>query len=349
MRPAGDRAVGAVPSGERRGRPRSRGGGADIAEVHRARILDAMVYVAAEEGYARATVASVTRRAGVSRKSFYELFDDRDACYTAAFEDVLGQARARVAEAYHPRAPWAQRMRSALTALLTFLEEERRVGALLLAEPLDVTPRLSQVRSQLLTELISAIDAGRKQPGANGQVPQLSAEGLIGAAAAIVRARLRGGEGALLELVNPVMSLIVLPYLGSKASARELAKPLPSPTPEREDGPRIGSLGRLDLRLTYRTMRVLEAIGTQPCASNRVVAESAGITDAGQTSKLLRRLADAGLIRQTARAAPGERYAWALTADGRRLVGAVTQASESTGHARSPEHIPPLAPRRKRP
>jgi DNA-binding MarR family transcriptional regulator len=75
------------------------------------------------------------------------------------------------------------------------------------------------------------------------------------------------------------------------------------------------------MRLTYRTVRVLLAIGQQPGASNRHVAEAAGILDQGQTSKLLRRLAHLGLVEN---ASPtdgqrGEPNAWQLTTRGERL------------------------------
>jgi DNA-binding MarR family transcriptional regulator len=44
------------------------------------------------------------------------------------------------------------------------------------------------------------------------------------------------------------------------------------------------------MRLTYRTVRVLTFIGEHPGASNREIAEGAGIADQGQISKLLTRL-----------------------------------------------------------
>jgi AcrR family transcriptional regulator len=52
-------------------------------QVRRAMILEAMVSVVCEHGFARASVRSVCARAGVSRRSFYELFDSREACFLA--------------------------------------------------------------------------------------------------------------------------------------------------------------------------------------------------------------------------------------------------------------------------
>ena len=109
-------------------------------------------------------------------------------------------------------------------------------------------------------------------------------------------------HASLLELTGPLMSMIVLPYLGVAAARGELARP----TPERHAKPRVGSADPprdLDMRLTYRTVRVLMAVaelggaGSHP--SNREVGATAGMTDQGQTSKLLSRLHRLGLIENT--------------------------------------------------
>ena len=71
------------------------------------------------------------------------------------------------------------------------------------------------------------------------------------------------------------------------------------------------------MRLTYRTLKVLEFVARQPGASNREVADGAGIQDQGQMSKLLGRLERLGLIRNTGSGYPsGAPNAWCLTARG---------------------------------
>lgn len=74
------------------------------------------------------------------------------------------------------------------------------------------------------------------------------------------------------------------------------------------------------MRLTYRTMRVLAAVASQPGSSNRTIAEAAGIKDKGQTSKLLARLAGLGLIESVGNGrAHGTPYAWKFTPRGERF------------------------------
>jgi DNA-binding IclR family transcriptional regulator len=76
--------------------------------------------------------------------------------------------------------------------------------------------------------------------------------------------------------------------------------------------------------LTYRTARVLEGVAELPGGSNRVVAERAGIHDAGQVSKLLARLERLGLLVNTGEGhAKGEPNAWSLTAKGERVARSI--------------------------
>ena len=76
------------------------------------------------------------------------------------------------------------------------------------------------------------------------------------------------------------------------------------------------------MRLTYRTARVLACIAGEPGASNRVVAEHAGVADPGQISKLLRRLERLGLLVNTGGGhLSGEPNAWRLTVQGRQVAG----------------------------
>lgn len=77
------------------------------------------------------------------------------------------------------------------------------------------------------------------------------------------------------------------------------------------------------MRLTYRTLRVLAAIAAQPGASNRHIANHAGVKDQGQISKLLTRLERLRLVHNIATGQPkGEPNAWTLTDKGQQVEGA---------------------------
>jgi AcrR family transcriptional regulator len=308
--------------GELRGREQ-------LSEVQRARVVAAMTDVASELGVGNATVARVVARSGVSRRTFYELFSDREDCFLAAFEVCVARASRYVLDGYDPQASWIERIRVALTGLLAFLTYERSQGQVLVVETLGAGPRALERRQRVLAQVIAAVDTGRAEVRGDGP-PPLTAESVVGGALSLIHSRMTGGEGALLEeLAGPLMAMIVLPYLGPAAARRELARPA---TAARSGAPRVAvgdPLRELDMRLTYRTIRVLLAIGEQDGpgvgSSNRQVADAAGIRDQGQVSKLLARLEHLGLIENAAESrAKGEPNAWTLTRRGEEVRAVVS-------------------------
>ena len=104
----------------------------------------------------------------------------------------------------------------------------------------------------------------------------------------------------LISLYGVIMSTIVLPHEGRRAARSEMRRRPPELPATAEAGEGAAEVRRalhgLQTRLTYRTVRVLDAIALAPGASNRQIAEAAGITDQGQISKLLKRLTGLGLI-----------------------------------------------------
>ena len=300
-----------------------------LADIQRARLLAAMVDVVCESDAGNATVARVVARAGVSRRTFYELYEDREACFLAAFDAGVARATEFVREAHSPEARWAERLRPALAALLTFLEVERDMGWLLVVGSLGAGPRVLEQRRRVLDRVIALVEEGRHEVKAGEGPPPLTAEGLVGGALSLIHARMVDRDPApLIELLPPLMSMIVLPYLGPAAARRELARLAPSANnghSERAPDP----LRDLDMRLTYRTIRVLLAIGElsepgarPPHPSNRQVADVAGIRDQGQVSKLLARLTQLGLIENAAEPqVKGEPNAWRLTHRGSEVRG----------------------------
>jgi AcrR family transcriptional regulator len=321
-----------------------------VIDIQRARILAAMVEECAERGAGNVTVAHVVARAGVSRRTFYELFTDREDCFLGAFDEGVARVSRYVLDTYDPSARWVARVRSALVSLLAFLDSERGLGQLLIVGSLGAGHRALHRRRRGIAQMIALVEEGATETRAGGELPPLTAEGIVGGVLSVLHARLLDpappptvraphakdrGEGSpvpergLIELTGPLMGMIVLPYLGPAAARRELTRPVPKPavgTHHAEGNP----LGELEMRLTYRTVRVLMAIaalgGRGPGPSNRVVADAAEVTDQGQMSKLLARLQQIGLIDNAGGgAARGEPNAWTLTEKGWRVQGAIAE------------------------
>jgi AcrR family transcriptional regulator len=265
-------------------------------------------------------------RAGVSRRTFYELFGDREACLLAAFDDALARASRYVLDAYDPQAKWVERVRTALTAVLQFLEVERGAGQLLVVGSLGAGHNALERRRRGIAQIIALIDQGRNETKTGSGLPPLTAEGIAGGVLSVLHSRLIDPDGgSLVKLTGPLMSMIVLPYLGSAAARKELARPVPR-VPRSPATAGLDALRELRMRLTYRTVRVLLAVAAQPGGSNRQVADESGIADQGQISKLLARLHGLGLIENTgAGSVRGAPNSWVLTDRGWEVQGALTR------------------------
>lgn len=315
--------------------------GMSIASLQRARIVAAAVEVTAEHGAANVSVAHLVGRSGISRRTFYEVFRDRDDCLLAAFEDTLVRVAARVAPAYEGEQKWSERIRAGLGALLVFFDEQPSAARLVLVESLAIGGETLASRERAVAGLVAAVDAGRQESKSGANAPPLTAEGVVGGVLSILARQVSGGRGEpLASLLNPLMGIVVTPYLGFAASARELQRPVPSGTAERAAGkPLADPFKTAGMRLTYRTVRVLMVIGENPGASNRVIGDLAEMRDQGQVSKLLGRLARLDLIENFPPQGPaqGAPNAWRLTNTGRAMADSLRAHSERVAREQSGE------------
>jgi AcrR family transcriptional regulator len=328
---AGTGGIGRDPRVEARDADAARALGRErVIEIQRARLLSALCEVSAERGAGNVAVAHIVERAGVSRRTFYALFADREECFLAAFDDAIAGAQRCVSDVYDSEARWVERIRTGLIALLDFLDTERGAGELLVVGSLGAGPEAVERRQRVLAQLAAVVDEGRAETKAGSQPPPLTAEGVVGGVLSVVHTHLlaslsagipngdtMGVQGdSLLELAGLLTGMIVLPYLGPAAARRELERPIPKrkQLPPTSFGDPLRDVG---MRLTYRTVRVLMSIAAKPGSSNREVGVGAGMEDQGQISKLLARLQKLELIQNTCPAsARGAPNAWGLTERG---------------------------------
>lgn len=321
----------------------------EVEAIQRARIISAMVEVAAEHGYLGAAVAPVVARAGISRRTFYELFEGREDCFLAAFDWAAEQARDVMVQAQAGQRTWRERVRHAVAALLVFLDAEPEVARLLIIEGLGAGQLVLARRAEVMSDVERALQASAPR-SRSSEPPLLTAEGVIGGAFSVLHGRMlerqmaegstvggrgRGdaadrdgrGAGPFIELHGQLMALIALPYLGPRAAGEEITRT--PPEVEVREVVRVGGseggrlLDRLDMRLTYRTVRCLLFIGENPGASNREIAQGAEVPDEGQTSKLLQRLSKLELIANSRPLGPGYPNRWTLTPQGEQVLSAV--------------------------
>ena len=100
----------------------------------RARIHHAMVEIAADVGYEHVTVRSLTRAAGVSSRTFYLHFSNREDCLASAIDSLGRRLLRRAACRNSDGLEWQDRMRAMLASLLEDFAEQPKVARLLLVE-----------------------------------------------------------------------------------------------------------------------------------------------------------------------------------------------------------------------
>jgi AcrR family transcriptional regulator len=307
--------------------------------MQRSRLLAAAAVAVEELGWSHVTVASIATRARVSRRTFYDLFSDRDDCLLAVCEDTTDRIAAEIATAIaatNDGLSWRERVRRDLWVVLSFFDREPELARFCVVQSTGGGQRALEWREALIARLTGVIQDGMPRGNGRGaEVPSLAAEGTVGAVLTILHRRLSSTERRqpLGDLLGSLMSMIVLPYLGPAVARSESARPLPpapAVAPSTSSSSLVGMRGYragqdpladVPMRLTYRTARVLQAVAEHPGGSNRRIGERAGIYDPGQISKLLTRLERIGLLQNTGIGhSKGEPNAWHLTDLGERVT-----------------------------
>jgi predicted transcriptional regulator/AcrR family transcriptional regulator len=316
-----------------RDKPPSRGrrGAADPPriELQRARKL-----VTAAEAVRKFPFAGLTGGAGVSREVVEDHLEGVEACLLAAFEQTLALAADRATAAFEAQEGWLDRVRAGLMALLEFFDQQPALAKFLVVHSAQAGPAVQARRGAVLDRFASVLDD--ETAPARGYPPPLTGQAVASGALGVLHQRLSNPDtGPLVELTGPLMSFIVLPFLGARAARSELRRPVEA-SRGLADGVSLDVLqdpgGGVEHHLTVRVLRILVA---EPGLSNSDLARRVGIADARQISRDLARAARQGLIRNTRDAAgSASTNSWRPTASGEEFLAAVTrEAAEAASMA----------------
>lgn len=181
----------------------------EVARNQRARLYGAMIEAIAQRGYQATTVAHVIGLAGVSRRAFYELFANKEACFLATYDIVVARARKRVIDAWVGERGWANRLHAACKALLDEVAESPRGPHLVLVDALGVGPKARE-RMQLAAFTFERLVASAFQAAPDGVgFSRLTSRGVVGGVRHIVFLRmLEGRERELYTLTDEVLDWI---------------------------------------------------------------------------------------------------------------------------------------------
>ena len=107
----------------------------------RVRLMIGMAEAVAEKGYGATTIADVVRHARVSRRTFYEHFEDKEDCFLAAYDGASALILKMIAGASAPDLPWERRMMAALSAYLDGMVQEPALTRVFLVDVLSAGPK----------------------------------------------------------------------------------------------------------------------------------------------------------------------------------------------------------------
>lgn len=185
------------------GTPRS-----EVVQNQRERLFAAMVATAASKGYAQTSVGDLAELSGVSSRTFYDLFADKEACFLATLEAIIAPAEAITVAKMSQEGSWLERAEGAMGTFVKMLVDQPAAARLCLVETYAAGP----VATQRIDEALGAFEALMQQafeerPERRG-MPSEMTRGLVGGFRKVVHTRLHRGNEA--ELTNQLAELMNL-------------------------------------------------------------------------------------------------------------------------------------------
>jgi AcrR family transcriptional regulator len=196
-----------------------------LSRSQRDRILTAMSEIVAKRGYQGASIELIVKRAGVARATFYENFENREACLLACFEEALAECRAQIDSAAELEEDWPGRIHAGLAAFLGYVAENPPLARTCLVELMTAGPVAMERYEQALQSFAPVFARGRGFTATSEELPDTLEDSIVGGIVWMVHQRLVRGEAAQVPSLLPTMLEFALaPYLGEQRAAEVAAE-----------------------------------------------------------------------------------------------------------------------------
>jgi AcrR family transcriptional regulator len=195
-----------------------------VINNQRQRLLSATAEGFVEEGYAPLSVSSVTSRAHVSRRTFYELFDDKIDCVLAAHLLSFQQLEKALCTACASRKPWPEAVATAVLAGLEFAADSPEQASLLALAPFAAQPELTARALAAKDHLLVLLRRGLGRCPEAQAPSELVERALLMGVMQVVGSELTAGRAKRLPALAPELAQVLLtPYLGEGEARRAAA------------------------------------------------------------------------------------------------------------------------------
>jgi AcrR family transcriptional regulator len=182
-----------------------------VAAHQRERLFDAMVEVVNERGFVSTTISDLVTRAGISRRSFYEHFANKDECLLATYDTIVEGLNERLAASYDREDEWLDRLQAVITTLFEEISARPDAARLICVEIGASGPAGMQRWAAGTTELERFISSGFAHEPGTGTLPDPVARAIVGALRMIVYSRVRrerSGKALKADLMKLVPELM---------------------------------------------------------------------------------------------------------------------------------------------
>jgi AcrR family transcriptional regulator len=174
--------------------------------TQRERLIEAIIELSGQHGYQGLSIAQISSRAGVSSATFYELFEDKEACMLAAYRDATRRTLARMESALQA-GDWALAARPAFNELLGSVQSDPDGGRVMFVEALSGGPRLRRELAEVLNLMEQSAEALLDGAAPGAGTLDVPARALIGGVRYIVSRHLRThDEDRLTRLTDDIVS-----------------------------------------------------------------------------------------------------------------------------------------------
>lgn len=193
-----------------------------MARNQRERILAAVAEVASTRGYGGMSVQDIVREAGVSRRTFYEQFKNKDHAFLAAYDEASGRLLTSVRAAFEGEKTMEARASAGFKAFLELLTASPAFAKMCIVEVLAAGPDAITRRARTMEEFTSYIENSASELLGRDAPSPLIAETIVGGVYETVYRRIARGETAGLPALLPdLVESALLPYVGEKAARRQ--------------------------------------------------------------------------------------------------------------------------------
>jgi AcrR family transcriptional regulator len=204
----------------------------EVAASQQTRIMNAMIELVGEQGYAATTIAEVTARAGVSRKAFYEHFANKEECFLATYDTIVAEGFERVEAASHDVGGLQQELGFGLDVLFQRANENPGVERLVLMEIAAVGPAGIERREKLISAYEGMLRQNLGAKPRPGIIPNPLLRAVLGGYLKVLYTRVQSGEQKQLPALIPDLvrwSFTYYPLPDALNAIRKL-RPISSPT-----------------------------------------------------------------------------------------------------------------------